>query len=73
MIQTFSLLPGVTLRCFRDMRFKQSCLSLQFLRPMRREEAALNALIPSILLRGCKSAPDLRDITLRLTICTAHP
>ena len=66
MIQTFSLLPGVTLRCFRDMRFKQSCLSLQFLRPMRREEAALNALIPSILLRGCKSAPDLRDITLRL-------
>lgn len=66
MIQTFSLLPGVTLRCFRDMRFKQSCLSLQFLRPMRREEAALNALIPSVLLRGCKSAPDLRDITLRL-------
>ena len=31
-----------------------------------REEAAKNALIPSILLRGCQSAPDLRQITRRL-------
>lgn len=66
MIQTFPLLPGVTLRCFRDTRFKQSCLSLQLVRPMRREEAALNALIPAVLLRGCRTAPDLRAITLRL-------
>ena len=66
MTQTFSLLPGVTLRCFPDSRFKQSCMSIQFIRPMRGQEAALNALIPSILLRGCVSAPDLRSITLRL-------
>ena len=66
MITTKKLSPGITLRCFTDRRFKQSCLSLQFLRPMRREEAAKNALIPSILLRGCKSVPDLRQITLRL-------
>ena len=26
----------------------------------------MNALIPAVLLRGCVSAPDLRDITLRL-------
>ena len=66
MIQTIDLLPGITLRCFPDSRFKQGCLSLQLIRPMRREEAALNALIPAVLLRGCVSAPDLRDITLRL-------
>ena len=66
MIETISLLPGVTLRCFPDSRFKQSCLSIQFLRPMRRQEAAMNALIPAVLLRGTTSAPDLRDITLRL-------
>ena len=30
------------------------------------EEAGLNALIPAVLLRGCRSCPDLRDITLRL-------
>ena len=66
MIQTIPLAPGVTLRCFPDKRFKQSCLSLQFLRNMRREEAALNALLPAVLLRGSITAPDLRDITLRL-------
>lgn len=66
MIQTIELLPGVTLRCFPAERFKQGCLSLQFLRPMSREEAALNALIPAVLLRGTKKRPDLRAITLHL-------
>ncbi len=66
MIHTFELLPGVTLRCYPDQRFKHGCLSLQLVRPMRREEAALNALLPAVLLRGCRSCPDLRDITLRL-------
>ena len=66
MIETIALLPGITLRCFRDERFKQSCLSLQLIRPMCRDEAALNALIPAILLRGTVTAPNLRDITLRL-------
>ena len=66
MIETITLSPGVTLRCFPDDRFKHGCLSLQLLRPMDRQEAALNALIPAVLLRGCSSAPDLRAITLRL-------
>ena len=66
MIQTIELLPGVTLRVFPDKRFKQEGLSLQLVRPMCREEAALNALLPAVLLRGCQSAPDLRAITLRL-------
>ena len=66
MIQTFQLQPGVTLRCFPDNRFKQSLLSLQFLRPMSREESSMNALIPAVLIRGCQSAPDLRSITLKL-------
>ncbi len=66
MIQTIDLLPGVTLRCFSDRRFKQEGLSLQFVRPMCTQEAAKNALLPAVLLRGCASAPDLRAITLRL-------
>ena len=66
MIKTIELYPGVTLRCFPDSRFKQGCLTVQFLRPMCREEAALNALLPAVLLRGCQSAPDLRRITLKL-------
>lgn len=66
MIEKIELYPGVTLRCFPDKRFKQGCMSVQFVRPMCREEAAVNALIPAILLRGCETSPDLRDITLRL-------
>ncbi len=66
MIQTIELLPGVTLRCFPDDRFKQEGLSIQLIRPMCRQEAACNALLPAVLLRGCESAPDLRAITVRL-------
>ena len=63
MIETISLLPGVTLRACRDTRFKQGCLSFQLVRMMRPEEAALNALLPSVLLRGTNRCPDLRSIT----------
>ena len=66
MIQTLTLLPGITLRHFPDSRFKQGTLSLQLVRPMCWEEAALNALLPAVLLRGCAQCPDLRSITLRL-------
>ena len=66
MITVLSLLPGVTLRCCRDLRFKQGALSIQFLRPMTAEEAPLNALLPAVLLRGSTHFPDLRAITLKL-------
>ena len=66
MIETLTLHPGVTLRCFRDTRFKQSCLSIQLVRPMCRQESAMNALLPAVLLRGCKKYPNLRAITHRL-------
>ena len=66
MIQTIQVLPEVTLRCFPAKRFKQGCLSLQFLRPMCLQEASMNALIPAVLLRGTQRRPDLRAITLHL-------
>ena len=66
MYQTFELMPGVTLRCVETRKFKQGCLSIQFIRPMCREEAAVNALIPSILLRGTLHRKDIRAITQRL-------
>lgn len=66
MLTTIDLLPGITLRCFPDQRFKQENLSLQLIRPMCRQEASLNALLPTVLLRGCRTAPDLRAITQRL-------
>ncbi len=66
MTQTLTLFPGVTLHCCRDDRFKQGCLSIQLVRPMCRAEAAKNALLPAVLLRGCREYPDLRAITWKL-------
>ena len=66
MIETKVLLPGITLRCFRDTRFKQGCLSIQLVRQMDGAESAMNALLPSVLLRGTNRNPDLRSITHRL-------
>ena len=66
MTTTMELMPGITLRCHPDRRFKQGCLSFAMIRPMCAEEAAVNALIPAVLLRGTERCPDLRAITLRL-------
>lgn len=66
MIQNFTIQPGVTLRYCRDTRFKQGCFSFQLVREMKKEEAALNALLPSVLLRGTRRCPDLRAVTQRL-------
>lgn len=66
MIETITLQPGIFLRCCQDKRFKTNCLSLQMVRPLKREEAASNALLSAVLLRGSQRYPDLRDITLRL-------
>ena len=66
MITTIEILPGVTLRCYPDHRFKQGCLSFAMIRPMRGQEASLNALIPAVLLRGTEAHPDLQTITWKL-------
>lgn len=60
------LLPGVTLTAVQTEKFKTGCFSINFFRPLRREEAAMNALIPSVLLRGSEGCPDLRSIAARL-------
>ena len=65
MIQTITLKPGVVLRHYPDKRVKTAIFSVQLLRPMCREEAALNALLSSVLLRGSKNYPDMRAITMR--------
>ena len=66
MIKTISIAPGMTLRYCQDTRFKQGGFSFQLVRPMRRQEAAMNALLPSVLLRGTRRCPDLRAVTQRL-------
>ena len=66
MLQITTISPGVTLRYVRDTRFKQGAFSFQLVRPMGKEEAAKNALLPAVLLRGTRNCPDLRAVTQRL-------
>ena len=66
MIKTTTIAPGVTLRYVRDTRFKQGCFGFQLVRPMGKAEAAKNALLPAVLLRGTRNCPDLRAVTQRL-------
>ena len=66
MTQTIELLPGVRFRYFPDHRFKQGAFSIQLVRPMCREEAAKNALLSAVLLRGCREYPDMRSVIRRL-------
>ncbi len=60
--QRFQLLPGVYLTVLSTDKFKTNCLSLNLLRPLCKEEAALNALLPDVLLRGCRMCPDMAAI-----------
>lgn len=60
------ILPGVYLTAVQSDKFKTGCFSLNLLRPMKKEEAAANALIPSVLLRGSKRCPDIASISAKL-------
>ena len=56
----------VYLTATQSDKFKTGCFSVHFLRPLRRQEAAQNALIPGVLLGGTTSCPDVRSISIRL-------
>lgn len=60
------LLPGVYLTAVQTDKFKTGCFSMNFVRPMCREEASRNALVPSVLLRGSQTYPDIPAISARL-------
>ena len=57
------LLPGVFLTVLHTDKFKTNCLSVSLIRPLCREEAALNALLPDVMLRGCDMCPDMTAIS----------
>ena len=60
------LLPGVWLNLVQTDRFKTGCFSINLLRPLEMASAAPNALLPSVLLRGCESCPDMQTISQKL-------
>ena len=49
-------------------KFKTDSLSVQFLTPLRRDTAALTALLPAVLDRGCNRYPDMEQLSAALDL-----
>lgn len=60
------LLPGVLLTSIHTKKFKSSTLSMTLLTPLRKETAAVNALIPQLLRRGSEAHPDMLSLSAAL-------
>jgi len=60
------LFPGVHLTAVHTDKFKSCVLGLQFLLPLEAETAALHALIPAVLRRGCRAYPDMERLSAAL-------
>jgi predicted Zn-dependent peptidase len=57
------LMPGVFLTVLATDKFRTNCLSVNLLRPLSPAEAGYNALLPDVLLRGCRLCPDMGAIS----------
>lgn len=68
MLQRCILLPGIRLTAIKSDKFKTASLCLCLVRPLRADEAAMNALLPSVLLRGCRACPTMRELSRFLEI-----
>ena len=66
MLHQLPVVPGVRLHAMQTDKFKTACFSVNFLRPHSARDAALDALLPSVLLRGTERYPDIRSISMRL-------
>lgn len=60
------IMPGVWLSHLREDKFKTACLSLSLLTQLEQETAAMNALIPYVLRRGCTRYRDMEALSARM-------
>ena len=60
------LMPGVFLSHLRSDKFKTACMSVTLLTQLRRETAAMNAVIPFVLNRGTTRYSDMEQLSRRM-------
>ncbi len=60
------IMPGVWLSYNYADKFKTSFMSLHLVTQLRRETAALNGLLPSVLYRGTSLWPDMEKLSARM-------
>ena len=51
-----------------DPKFKSDRISLCFVTPLKKETATVNALVPFVLRKGCRSCPDFTELNKRLAL-----
>ena len=61
-VRQSELLPGIRLCCVQTDKFRTGTFSACFLRPLRQEDAAKNALVMNVLARGCRAYPDMQRL-----------
>lgn len=66
MLKKFKITDGVTLNVIPTDKFKTNYLSFNFVQYLDKNTAALNALIPQVLLRGTKNHKDIASIKIAL-------
>jgi predicted Zn-dependent peptidase len=57
---------GIDVFWIRTDKFKTCSINIFFLDNLTNENAALNALVPAVMRRGCARYPTFRDISMRL-------
>ena len=60
------ILPYVFLTHNQTDKFKTACLSVNLIAQLNKENAAKNALLPSVLLRGTARLPDMRQLNMHM-------
>lgn len=56
----------VYLNSVRDEKFKSDRITVNFITPLDRKDVTVNALVPFVLRKGCKSCPDFTELNKRL-------
>ena len=65
-LRIIDIARGIRLNYLECDKFKTNLLSVNLIAPLEREHAGARALIPNILMRGCKSMPTMADINKKL-------
>ncbi len=61
-LKKISVCDGVVLNIIEKDKFKTNYISVNFISPLSRESAALNALLPRVLKRGTVAHPDMASL-----------
>lgn len=65
-MNTINVCNGVDIHISEVTKFKTNLMSVYFNIPLKRDTVTYAALLPSVLKRGCKKMPTMRDLSRKL-------